>query len=141
MVKTKVVVVNRSEGTNGIHTRPASRIKKVAIKYHCDVSLRKIDDNYVCNAKSVLGVLLLIAGTGTVLEVVCDGIDEQVAIKEIVDVFVRGLGEDICPEFLQFYKSELEKMHSSKDHDIVDDNIKIMNAYAEKIIAGDKGKR
>ena len=45
------------------------------------------------NAKSVLSVLGACVKSGDVIEVICDGEDEEIALKTLVDAIEGGLGE------------------------------------------------
>jgi len=45
------------------------------------------------NAKSVLSVLGACVKSGDVIEVICDGEDEETALKTLVDAIESGLGE------------------------------------------------
>jgi phosphocarrier protein len=45
------------------------------------------------NAKSIMGVMMLAAGQGSVLRVEADGPDEQQAIDAIGELIVSGFGE------------------------------------------------
>ena len=45
------------------------------------------------NAKSVLSVLGACIKSGTEIELVCEGEDEELALKTLVDAIESGLGE------------------------------------------------
>ena len=45
------------------------------------------------NAKSVLSVLGACIKSGTEIELVCEGEDEEIALKTLVDAIESGLGE------------------------------------------------
>ena len=48
------------------------------------------------DGKSVMGILLLAAATGTVLTVSADGEDEQAAVDALCGLIESGFGEDMC---------------------------------------------
>ena len=48
------------------------------------------------DGKSIMGILLLAAATGTVLTVSADGGDEQAAIDALCQFIESGFGEDAC---------------------------------------------
>ena len=52
-----------------------------------------IYDNTIANAKSVLSVLGACIKKGDEIELVCDGEDEEEALKEMVAAVEGGLGE------------------------------------------------
>lgn len=72
----------------GLHLRAAGVLARVATRFQCEVSLRR--DTHTANAKSIMSVLALAAATGTELELVVDGPDEDDAAREIELLFVNG---------------------------------------------------
>ena len=87
MVKESVIIENET----GLHARPATEISKIAMKYKCEVWL-SFDEKKI-NAKSPL--MLMAAGikSKTKLEILCDGEDEEKAVKELKIAFQNKLGE------------------------------------------------
>ena len=53
----------------------------------------KTDNNYEANAKSVLSVLGACVKSGEEIEIICDGIDEEEALEDMVNSISAGLGE------------------------------------------------
>ena len=77
----------------GLHARPSSLMANLASQYKSEIKIIK-DDSEV-NCKSIMNLLLLAAGKGTVLLVVVEGEDEEsalAAIKELIEV--RKFDED-----------------------------------------------
>ncbi len=87
MVKKTVVVKNPT----GLHLRPAGILCNEAVKYKSRVYFKYGDNE--ANAKSVLSVLGACIKSGTKLEFICEGEDEEAAIEGIVAVVENGLGE------------------------------------------------
>lgn len=87
MVETNVTVKNRA----GIHTRPAASIVKLSAKFSSDIYL--IRDGFAINAKSIIGVMTLAAEQGANLTIRADGEDEEIASKEMKELFDSGFGE------------------------------------------------
>lgn len=87
MVETKVTVKNRA----GIHTRPAASIVKLSSKFTADVYL--IRDGFAINAKSIIGVMTLAAEYGADLIIRANGDDEELASREMKELFDTGFGE------------------------------------------------
>ncbi|MCX7737767.1 MAG: HPr family phosphocarrier protein [Candidatus Kapabacteria bacterium] len=87
MVETNVTVKNRA----GIHTRPAASIVKLSSKFSSDIYL--IRDGFAINAKSIIGVMTLAAEQGANLTIRADGEDEELASKEMKELFDSGFGE------------------------------------------------
>ena len=87
MVSEKVVLKNPT----GLHLRPAGVLCKEAMNYASSITFRC--GNVTANAKSVLSVLAACIKTGDELEFICEGPDEEEALKAIVNVVKSGLGE------------------------------------------------
>lgn len=85
MIKQKVNVSNQT----GLHLRPAGILCKTAMLYKSHISL--IYGNATANAKSVLSVLGTGVKSGDEIEIVCEGEDEQEAMKAMVELFALGL--------------------------------------------------
>lgn len=65
----------------GLHARPAALFVKAANRFIADVTVEK-----GCNkvsGKSIMGLMTLEAGFGTVLRVIADGVDAEAALDEI----------------------------------------------------------
>ena len=50
-------------------------------------------DGLHINGKSIIGVMTLAAEKGSEIILIFDGVDEELALKEIVDYFNRGFDE------------------------------------------------
>jgi len=87
MVKGTVTITNKS----GLHARPASVFVKETLKYKSAISIVINGKEY--NAKSILGVLAACAKTGTEIEIICNGEDEEEALKGMIAIVESGLGE------------------------------------------------
>lgn len=88
MIELVVKIKNKA----GLHTRPAATIVKIAAKYQCDFFISR--DGMNINGKSIIGVMTLAAEEGAELTLTFDGVDEEEASKEIVDLFERGFDEE-----------------------------------------------
>lgn len=87
MVSKKVVVKNPT----GLHLRPAGILCNEAVKYKSKVYFKYGDNE--ANAKSVLSVLGAGIRSGTELEFLCEGEDEEEALAGVIAVIENGLGE------------------------------------------------
>lgn len=86
MVKEKVLVKNPI----GVHLRPAGDIAEAAIKYKkCEIYLSS--SGRTVNGKSLLSILSLGIKQNTEFEIICDGEDEEAALKSIL----AALGSDL----------------------------------------------
>ena len=88
MIERIVKIKNKA----GLHTRPAATIVKIAAKYQCDFFISR--DGMNINGKSIIGVMTLAAEEGAELTLTFDGVDEEEASEEIVDLFERGFDEE-----------------------------------------------
>lgn len=87
MVKQKVVISNPT----GLHLRPAGLFCKTAVSFECKITFQC--RNTTANAKSVLSVLGACIKKGDTIEVICEGEDEEEALKTMVEIVESGLGE------------------------------------------------
>ena len=87
MVRKKVVIKNPT----GLHLRPAGILCKEAMQFKSLIVFNFRGGT--ANAKSVLSVLGACIKSGTEIELVCEGEDEEIALKTLVDAIESGLGE------------------------------------------------
>ena len=87
MVSEKVIVKNPT----GLHLRPAGVLCKEAMNYASSITFRF--QNITANAKSVLSVLGACIKSGDEIVLICDGEDEEEAMKAMVEAIESGLGE------------------------------------------------
>jgi len=89
MVSQKVVIKNPT----GLHLRPAGLLCREAMKFKSLITFTFYEIN--ANAKSVLSVLSACVKCGDEVEFVCEGEDEQEALKTIITAIENGLGEEM----------------------------------------------
>lgn len=87
MVSQKVVIKNPT----GLHLRPAGELCKEAVKYQSSINFAF--KGGTANAKSVLSVLGACIKSGDTIEFICEGEDEEEALKAVVGAVESGLGE------------------------------------------------
>jgi phosphocarrier protein len=75
----------------GLHARPSAQITQAASRFSAEVWLSKSGRRV--NAKSIMGVMMLAAGPGSVLTVEADGDDEAQAVEAIGALIRTGFGE------------------------------------------------
>lgn len=68
----------------GLHTRPSTELVKCATNFKAQVNL--IYQDFVVNAKSLLGILTLAAARGSRIEVEAFGEDAEEAVKTIIEL-------------------------------------------------------
>ncbi|MSU56593.1 MAG: HPr family phosphocarrier protein [Pedosphaera sp.] len=79
----ELTIVNKQ----GIHARPAALFVKTASRFACDILVEK--DGEKVNGKSIIGLMMLAAGPGSILTIHADGTDAFAAIAEI-ETLVKG---------------------------------------------------
>lgn len=76
----------------GLHARPSAQITQVASRFASEVWIAK--NGRRVNAKSIMGVMMLAAGQGSVVVVDADGPDEADALAAVGALIQSGFGED-----------------------------------------------
>ena len=87
MVSQKVSIKN----AEGLHLRPAGMFCKTAVQFKSKITFQC--RNTVSNAKSMLSVLGACIKRGDEIEIICDGEDEEEALKAMIKTIEDGLGE------------------------------------------------
>lgn len=87
MVSRKLVIKNPT----GLHLRPAGILCKTAMQFKSLITFTFGDTT--ANAKSVLSVLGACVKSGDEIELICNGTDEELALKTLTDAIEGGLGE------------------------------------------------
>lgn len=75
----------------GIHARPAAQFVKIANRFPCEIRVEKDDDEV--DGKSILGLMMLAAGHGSVIEVSTDGEDAEAALEALGALIQRDFEE------------------------------------------------
>ncbi len=84
MIAQSVTVVNAL----GLHARAAARFVHRASQFRSRIRVTR--GIQTVDGKSILGLLLLAAARGTVLDLTADGDDEAQAMAALVDLAARG---------------------------------------------------
>lgn len=84
----ELVIVNKL----GIHARPAAMFVKTANRFQCDCFVEK--DGERINGKSIMGLMMLAAGPGSKILVICDGADANEALDELEALVKRKFDEE-----------------------------------------------
>jgi phosphocarrier protein len=87
LIRREVRVRNRL----GLHARAAARFVHTANRFRSRVTASR--DGRTMDGKSILGILLLAAAQGTLLELSADGDDENEALDALVALVESGFGE------------------------------------------------
>jgi len=76
----------------GLHARAASKLVKLASDFECELNIEKDDQSVSC--KSIMGVMMLAAGCGSLVTLHANGNDAEQAIKALIDLIDRRFDED-----------------------------------------------
>ena len=87
MVSKKVTIKNPT----GLQLRPAGELCKTAMQFKAKITFSF--EGGTSNAKSVLSVLGACVKSGDEIELICEGEDEEEALKKMVEAIEAGLGE------------------------------------------------
>lgn len=75
----------------GLHARAAAKLVHAAARFASEIKIRKGDEEV--DGKSILGILLLAAGRGSVITVKANGPDETEAVEAIRALIDDKFGE------------------------------------------------
>ena len=76
----------------GLHARPAALLAQTANKFHSEVVIVK--DGIEVNAKSVMGLMMLAAESGSQVKLRVTGSDEEAAFQALTQVFKARFSEE-----------------------------------------------
>ena len=87
MIKQSITISNKL----GLHARASAKLTKLAGGFQSDVFMTRNERRV--NAKSIMGVMMLAAGIGSLVEVEVSGPDEQAAMEALVALIADKFGE------------------------------------------------
>ena len=87
-VSKEVTVINKL----GVHARPAALFVKTAHKFASHITVEK--DGEEVNGKSIMGLMMLAAGQGSILIIAAEGADAEAAVHELEALFLRKFDEE-----------------------------------------------
>ncbi|MFV0679951.1 HPr family phosphocarrier protein [Ottowia sp.] len=87
MIKNEITISNKL----GLHARASAKLTKLAGSFPCEVWMSRGERRV--NAKSIMGVMMLAAGLGSVVEVETDGPQEQEAMDALLALINDKFGE------------------------------------------------
>jgi phosphocarrier protein HPr len=87
MIQTSTNISNKL----GLHARASAKFTKLAGSFACEVWMSKGDRRI--NAKSIMGVMMLAAGIGSLVTLETDGADEQAAMDALLALIHDKFGE------------------------------------------------
>ncbi|MEY3719608.1 MAG: hypothetical protein RL618_127 [Pseudomonadota bacterium] len=87
MISRDIEIINKL----GLHARASAKLTQLAGKFQCEVWMSRNQKRV--NAKSIMGVMMLAAGMGTVVTLETVGVDEQAAMDALVALISARFGE------------------------------------------------
>jgi len=80
------------ENRNGLHARPAALFVKTSSRFRSEVWVEK--DGERVNGKSIMGLMMLAAGKGSILRVTAEGDDATTVMTELEQLIRTRFGEE-----------------------------------------------
>ncbi|MGK2899133.1 MAG: HPr family phosphocarrier protein [Burkholderiaceae bacterium] len=87
MIKQSITISNKL----GLHARASAKLTKLAGSFQSDIFMTRNDRRV--NAKSIMGVMMLAAGLGSMVEIEVAGPDEQAALAALIALIDDKFGE------------------------------------------------
>ena len=87
MIKSTITISNKL----GLHARASAKFTKLTGSFSSDVHLSR--NGRRVNAKSIMGVMMLAAGVGSVIEIEAEGVDEREAMAALRLLIESKFGE------------------------------------------------
>jgi phosphocarrier protein HPr len=84
----ETVIVNQL----GLHARPAAMFVRLANTFKSEILVEK--DGEEINGKSIMGLMLLAAGSGSKIKITATGPDAAEALKALVELIARKFDEE-----------------------------------------------
>ncbi len=88
MPQTEAEIVNKL----GLHARASAKLTQLASGFQSEIWLTR--NGRRVNAKSIMGVMMLAAGKGSMVGIEIDGSDADAALQAIVKLIAGKFGED-----------------------------------------------
>ena len=87
MLQQDVLIINKL----GLHARASAKLTQLASQFPCEVWMSRAGRRV--NAKSIMGVMMLAAAKGTIINIETNGEKEQEAMDAIVALINDCFGE------------------------------------------------
>jgi phosphocarrier protein len=88
MLEQEFTIVNKL----GLHARASALLVKTASRFSSEIMIAR--EGVEVNGKSIMGIMMLAAGKGTVIKVTVTGEDEAEALAVLGDLIRDGFGEN-----------------------------------------------
>ena len=87
MLEREATIVNKL----GLHARAAAKLVSAASGYAAEITLEK--QGQKVNGKSIMGVMMLAASKGSVIEIMVSGDGEEEAMDRLIELIENKFGE------------------------------------------------
>ena len=87
MISREIEIINKL----GLHARASAKLTQLAAKYQSEVWMTR--NQRRVNAKSIMGVMMLAAGKGSMVTLETEGPDEQECFDALLDLISARFGE------------------------------------------------
>lgn len=87
MLRADTEIINKL----GLHARASAKLTQTAGRFASEVWMKKGDRRI--NAKSIMGVMMLAAGKGSIVTLEIDGSDEDKAMEALLALIADRFGE------------------------------------------------
>ncbi|UOO81508.1 HPr family phosphocarrier protein [Uruburuella testudinis] len=87
MLKQEIEIINKL----GLHARASSKFTQTASQFQSEVWVIRKDRRV--NGKSIMGLMMLAAAKGSIIELETDGPDEAAAMQALTDLINGYFGE------------------------------------------------
>lgn len=87
MIEQEVEIINQL----GLHARASAKLTKLASSFPCEVWISR--NNRRINGKSIMGVMMLAAGMGSVITIETEGQQEREAMTALLELIGNKFGE------------------------------------------------
>ena len=87
MIEKEVTIINKL----GLHARAAAKFVQTASRFEAEITIS--NQGKSVNGKSIMGVMMLAAGKGSILTITCEGEDDEEAIQALEDLILDFFGE------------------------------------------------
>lgn len=88
MIKREVEIINKL----GLHARASSKFTQTASQFKSEIWVTR--QNKRVNGKSIMGLMMLAAAQGSIIELEVNGIDEPQAMLALVELINSCFGEE-----------------------------------------------
>jgi phosphocarrier protein HPr len=90
-LRRQVTIVNR----RGLHARAAAKFVRLAAGFTAEIKVTK--DGIEVPGTSIMGLMMLAASPGSILEIAAGGADARVALDALAALVESGFDEELAP--------------------------------------------